>query len=109
MTVAQWDIFTARVWDKDHPVVVLTPAGLCRQPFLNVLGCSTLYSARRADPRHEIILDEADGLDRPTLCKLSLIHQVEAGELHQRRGRVCAERQRQMGAQLIRLFGLWLG
>lgn len=42
MTVAQWDIFTAKVWDKDHPVVVLTPSGLCRQAFLNVLGCSTL-------------------------------------------------------------------
>lgn len=109
MTIAQWDILTARLWDKDHPVVVLTPGGLCRQPFLNVLGCTTLYAARQADPRHEILLDEADGLDRPTLCKLSLIHVLEASELHQRRGRVCAERRRQMGAQLIRLYGLWLG
>lgn len=109
MTLAQWDIMTAKVWDKDHPVVVLTPSGLCRQPFLNVLGCSTLYAAREADLRHEIILDDADGLDRPTLCKLSLIHVVEAAELHARRGRVCTERQRQMGAQLIRLFGLWRG
>ena len=109
MTVAQWDIWTARVWDKDHPVFVLTPTGLCRQAFLNVLGCSTLYSARQADPRHEIILDEADGLERPTLCKLSLIHVVEAAELRARRGRVCVERQRQMGSQLIRLYGLWRG
>ena len=109
MTVAQWDIFTARVCDRDHPVVILTPSGLCRQPFLNVLGCSTLYAARQADPRHEINLDEADGLERPTLCKLSLIHVVEAKDLHLRRGRVCAECQRQMGAQLIRLYGLWLG
>jgi len=89
-------------------VVVLTPTGLCRQPFLNVLGCSTLYSSRQADPRHEIILDGADGLERPTLCRLSLIHVVAAGEVHLRRGRVCAERQRQMGAQLIRLYGLWV-
>ena len=109
MIVTQWDIFTAKVWDKDHPVVVLTPSGLCRQPFLNVLGCSTLYSTRQANLRHEIILDEADGLERPTLCKLSPIQVVEAGALHLRRGRVCAERQRQTGAQLIRLYGLWLG
>ena len=109
MTVAQWDIFTAKVWDKDHPVVILTPSGLCRQPFLNVLGCSTLYSARHADPRHEIILDEADGLEHRTRCKLSPIQIVETGNLHQRRGRVSAERQRQMGAQLIRLYGLWRG
>jgi hypothetical protein len=109
VTLAQWDIFTARVWDKDHPVVILTPAGLCRQPFLNVLGCSTLYSARRADLRHEIILDESDGLERPTLCKLSPIQVVEATDLHLRRGRVSLERQRQIGAQLIRLYGLWLG
>ncbi|MBI5387780.1 MAG: hypothetical protein HZA90_24220 [Verrucomicrobia bacterium] len=109
MTVAQWDICTAKVWDQDHPVVVLTPTALCRQPFLNVLGCSTLYSARQADLRHEITLDEADGLERPTLCKLSPIHLVEARDLHRLRGRVCAERQRQMGAQLIRLYGLWLG
>lgn len=109
MTVTQWDIFTAKVWDKDHPVVVLTPGGLCRQAFLNVLGCSTLYAARQADPRHEMILDEADGLERRTLCKLSPIQIVEASDLHQRRGRLCKERQRQMGAQLIRLYGLWLG
>ena len=109
MTVTQWDIWTARLWDQDHPVVVLTPTGLCRQPFLNVLGCSTLYSARQADPRHEIILDEADGLERPTLCKLTPIHVVEATGLHARRGRVCAERQRQIGSQLIRLYGLWRG
>lgn len=109
MIVGQWDIFTAKVWDKDHPVVILTPTGLCRQPFLNVLGCSTLYSARQADPRHEIILDEADGLERPTLCKLSLIQVVEAKDLHSRRGQVCSERQRQMGAELIRLYGLWRG
>ena len=69
MTLAQWDILTAKVWDQDQPVVVLTPTGLCRQPFLNVLGCSTLYAARQADSRHEIILDEADGLERATLCK----------------------------------------
>ncbi len=109
MTVAQWDIVTATVWDEDHPVVVLTPSGLCRQPFLNVLGCSTLYSARVADPRHEIILDQADGLERRTLCKLSLIQVVEASQLRRRRGRICPERQRQIGAQLIRLYGLWLG
>ena len=109
MTLAQWDILTAKIWDKDHPVVVLTPTGLCRQPFLNVLGCSTLYAARQADPRHEIILDEADGLERPTLCKLAPIHLLEADEINLRRGRVSAERQRQIGAQLIRLFGLWLG
>jgi hypothetical protein len=110
MTVArQWDIFTATVWDKDHAVVVFTPTGLCRQRFLNVLGCPTLYSARQADPRHEIILDEADGLERPTLCKLSPIHILEAGELHLRRGRVCAERQRQMGAALIRALRALVG
>jgi hypothetical protein len=109
MNLEQWDILTAKLWDQDHPVVILTPSGLCRQSWLNVLGCATLYAARQADPRHEIILDEADGLDRLTLCKLSLIHVIEAKELHQRRGRVCAERRRQIGAQLIRLFGLWLG
>ena len=109
MSLEQWAIFTAKVWSKDHPVVILTPTELCRKPFLNVLGCTTLYSDRQADRRHEIILDEADGLERPTLCKLSPIHVIEARELRLRRGRVCAERQRQLGAQLIRLYGLWLG
>ena len=41
--------------------------------------------------------------------KLTPIHVVEAKELHARRGRVCAERQRQIGSQLIRLYGLWRG
>jgi len=108
MTIAQWDIFTARVSDRNHPWSssprrTVSPEFPERAGLLHSLLCPPGRSP------HEIILDEADGLERPTLCKLSLIHLVKAGELHLRRGRVCAERQRQMGTQLIRLFGLWRG
>ena len=37
MNIEQWDILTAKLWDQDHPVVILTPSGLGRQSWLNVL------------------------------------------------------------------------
>ena len=83
--------------------------GHARRHAVDQRGHPQILNEQGIDPRRRGRLDEADGLERPTLCKLSLIQVVEAGELHLRRGRVCAERQRQMGAQLIRLYGLWLG
>jgi hypothetical protein len=37
--------------------------------------CSSKRARRKAEP-DEIILDEADGLDWPSICKCDLIHSV---------------------------------
>ncbi len=107
MNCRQWEILTTETWGDAHPVVVITPASMLYKEFVNVLACTSKYPTRPAAP-HEIILDESDGLDRPTLCKLAPILAVRLDQLRQRRGLVQRERQRQIGRKLIRLFGLYL-
>src|ERR1039458_7177242 len=47
------------------------PDRASKKPDVEVVLCSTQRAQRRAEP-HELILDEADGLDWPTLCKCDL-------------------------------------
>ncbi len=101
----QWDIVTTTIWGKDHPAVVLTPDSMRFKEFINVLACSSRRANRAPDP-HEVILDESDGLDWPTLCKLAPIQAINIETIHSRRGEVTPERRRQIGYKLIRLFGL---
>ena len=54
--------------------------------------CSSKRATRKAEP-HEVVLDEADSMDWPTLCKCDLIHTVLKSELTRRRGTVSALRR----------------
>jgi len=54
---------------------------------------------------HEVILDEADGLDWATLCKCDLIYAVPSSQLSERRGTVTMERRRQIAQRAIRALG----
>ena len=74
------------------------------KPKVNVLLCSSQRATRRAE-LHEIILDEADGLDWATLCKCDLIYAVPSSQLSERRGTVTMERRRQIAQRAIRALG----
>jgi mRNA-degrading endonuclease toxin of MazEF toxin-antitoxin module len=55
---------------------------------------------------HEVILDEADGLDWETLCKCDVVYAAPKTELVKRRGSVTAERRRAIAERVIRGLGL---
>ena len=74
---------------------------VANKPEVSILLCSSKAAARPALP-HEVILDQADGLDWPTLCKCDLLHAVAKAELKQRRGHVTDARRRQIIATMIR-------
>ena len=102
-----WDIYT---WSfpgaESHPAVVLgTETRLANKPKLNVLFCSTKRAARPAEV-FEIILDDADGLDWPTLCKCDLVFAVPKDQLVRKRGAVSPARRRLIAERLIRALGL---
>jgi hypothetical protein len=101
-----WDIWT---WDfpgvGTHPAVVLgTDDRLKGKPRVNVLLCST-HRASRPPEIHEVLLDIADGLDWPTLCKCDLLYAVPKEELMSRRGIVRSERRRPIAERVIRALG----
>ncbi len=102
-----WDIWTLQPpgWPDPHPaVIVSSPDRVVNKPEVNVLMC-TSQRANRAPKPHETILDEADGLDWPTLCKCDLLHAVTKSDLKQRRGRVTEERRRLIIATINRANG----
>jgi len=104
--MTQWDIYAWQFPHGSHPAVILSPPDRCAHAdTVNVLGCSS-HRATRSPGVHEIILDEADELDWPTLCRLDVIWLAHRSELKQRRGHLSAERRRALGMKLVRLYGL---
>jgi hypothetical protein len=92
-------------WHEPHPCVIVShPSRASSKPDVEVLLCSTQRAKRTAEP-HEIILDDADGLDWPTLCKCDLIYAVPRTQLGARRGVVGEVRQRQMLRTLLAAHG----
>lgn len=62
-----------------------------RRTPIEVLMCTS--RANRQPEESEFILDQADGLDWPTICKCELILAVPRGEIKQRRGVVSLARR----------------
>jgi len=61
----------------EHPAVILDTEDRVRlKPRVSVILCSTQRALRKPEI-HEAILDEADGLDWPTLCKCDLVYAAE--------------------------------
>jgi hypothetical protein len=103
--MTQWDIFTWEFPEGKHPAVIVShPARIKAKPFVNVLLCSSQRSNHPAEV-NEVLLDEADGLDWPTLCKCDLLYNVSKSELKQLRGSVTPARRRQIIARVIGSFG----
>ena len=90
-----WDNWTWKFPDAgEHPAVVLSTEDRAKlKPRVSVVVCSTQQASRRAEI-HEVILDEADGLERPTLCKCDLVYAAPKSHLVKQRGRVTSERRR---------------
>jgi hypothetical protein len=71
---------------------------------VEVIVCATQRAQRRAEA-HEIILDEADSLDWPTLCKCDLIYAAVRSDLKQRKGHVAEARQAPLMWTMIAAHG----
>ncbi len=89
-----------------HPAVILgTDDRTKLKPRVSVLLCSSQQATRKPEV-HEVVLDTADGLSWPTLCKCDLVYAVDKSELTQHRGLVVAERRRAIAERLIQQLGL---
>ena len=101
----QWDIFTWEFPERKHPAIIVShQARIAAKPVVNVLLCSS-QRAKRLPEANEIVLDEADGLDWPTLCKCDLLYDVAKADLKQLRGSVTLIRRRQIIERVISAFG----
>ena len=102
-----WEVWTWKFPDADeHPAVILATEDRVRlKPRVSVILCSTQRALRKPEI-HEVVLDEADGLDWPTLCKCDLVYAAEKKDLKRRRGSVTPERRRAIAERVIRGLGM---
>jgi mRNA-degrading endonuclease toxin of MazEF toxin-antitoxin module len=92
-------------WDKPHPAVIVSHSSRAgNKDLIEVVMCTSQRASRGPKPE-EIVLDEADGLDWPTLCRCDLIYAVPREDLKGRRGKVSAARQSQLVRTLIAAHG----
>ena len=85
-------------------MIVSHPERVSRKPVVKVVLCST-QRAQRKPETHEIMLDQADGLDWPTLCKCDLIYGVEMKEIKGHRGQVSDARNSQLVRTILAAHG----
>src|SRR5262245_60905964 len=106
--MAPWEIWTFDFpIEGAHPCVIFSHSVRVGHPDfdrVNVLLCRTLRGAMQRDLRPtEIILDQADGLQWQTLCRLDALHFVPKSALRDRRGTVSVERRRVISQRLLRM------
>jgi hypothetical protein len=98
-----WEIHTCDLGWGPHPVVIPIRRELDAKS-LEVLDCSS-QRASRPPFDNEVLLDESDGLDWPTLCKCDCIFAVPRHELKDLRGVVSLERRRKIVRTIIQTHG----
>ena len=106
----QWDTYPWVFPHGSHPCIVISPPARVTNPdceTVNLLACSTQRASRQA-LAHEVLLDEADGVDWETLVRCDVIWLANKSELKRHRGSVTPERRRAIGKKIVRLFGFWL-
>jgi mRNA-degrading endonuclease toxin of MazEF toxin-antitoxin module len=102
-----WEVWTWKFPDAgEHPAVLLgTEERVRLKPRVSVILCSSQRATRKPE-LHEVVLDQADGLDWATLCKCDVVYAAPKSELVKRRGRVTTERRRAIAERVIRGLGL---
>jgi mRNA-degrading endonuclease toxin of MazEF toxin-antitoxin module len=105
----QWETWMTRGDDQDphgHPLVVLSNDEACadqRRLHVNVLFGSTKRPGVSNRP-FELVVDEADGFDGPTIIDCSRIYFVPKAKLARRLGRVSRVRRAQIYRKLAEVF-----
>lgn len=99
-----WEIWTYQPagWPEPHPAVIVShPQRVALKPEVNVIMCSSREAGRSPRP-NEVLLDQADGLNWPTLCKCDLLVDVAKSDLKNCRGQVTEPRRKQIIATINR-------
>jgi hypothetical protein len=92
-------------WPEPHPCVIVSHASrAANKPEVEVVLCSSQPPRDKAKV-DEVILDEADKLDRPTLCKCGLIYAVNRNQLGTKRGEVSLYRRGEIIRRIIAAHG----
>lgn len=105
----QWDIFSYAFRQGNHPAIVLSPDEIAENPDIeevNVLFAATCRPITRPPKRHEVMLDESDGLDWKTAVRCHQFVLVRKADLRNRRGAVSQKRRREIARKIVEVLRL---
>lgn len=112
MNLRRWDIVfvqpDGQTIDVDHPCVVLSHDDILESPQvlrINVLMGSKKTPAMDAQEKH-VLLDDADGLDFPTLLDCSFMLVARKSVIARVTGNVTVYRRQQIQRKVRAYFGL---
>ena len=102
----QWEIYLFPFTEEQpHPVVILSiDERAAARKHVNGLICVSLRGRPLA--LHEVLLDQADGLEGETAVRCDLIHLLARERFKELRGRVSPDRQMQISRKVIECFRL---
>ena len=109
----QWDIYLFPfAKELPHPAVILSNDERCENADLDVVNALICTTARlnRPPKKHEIILDESDGLDWKTAVRCDVIYLLLKAEFTGCRGQVALPRRTLIArkiAECLRLPASW--
>lgn len=112
MNLARWEIAFARENDSDlvgHPVVILSGPDILsdsRQLRFNALMGTERPPAAKVLP-HQVLLDQADGLEFTTLLNCSLVYVVRKNSMLRRAGIVSHMRRAEIARRVRASLGIW--
>ena len=105
----QWEIYLYPfAEEKPHPVVILSAEERCGNQdleYVNGLLC-TSAGLNRPPKKHEVLLDEADGLDWKTAVRCDFLYALPKPDFRERRGLVSPQRQREIARKITECLRL---
>jgi hypothetical protein len=107
--MAPWEIWTFDFpIEGAHPCVIFSNAARLNNSSIdrvNVFLCRTLRGPLERELKPvEFLLDQADGLDWETLCRIDLLHSIPKAGLREKRGIVSTERRRAICQRMLFVF-----
>lgn len=112
MTLARWQIVFARESEDDrtgHPAVILSGPDLLDDPRhlrFNVLMGTKRPPAAEIRP-HQVLLDQAEGLEFPTLLNCAIVFVVRRDAILRGAGVVSHARRAEIAKRVRASLGLW--
>jgi len=98
-----WEIWTL----EGHSCVLISnQRGIEQKQKVVLLKCQTPYAGDPPANEFETVLDEEDGLQRPTVCACDLMLAARKTEISQKRGVVSLERRRDISRKMIQALAV---
>ncbi len=108
LELRQWKVVKGRPpgFEREHWFVIISSDERCRESRLHQVNALACFTLRGTPTPRDVVLDQADGLEMPTVCACDFLFILNKAGLHSPAGTVSWERQQQIKAKMKALLRL---